>query len=299
MTIPLWVVVTLAAATAQTARNAMQRHLTAALGTLGATLVRFLYGLPFAALFLGAVVLATGEGVPAPTISFVALVTFASIGQIVATALMLAAMRVTSFSVTVAYTKTEPVQVALFGFIWLGERLSLVSVAGIVAATVGVIMVSHVAGSALLRGLLARPALLGLASAAAYAAAAVGFKAAILSLGEGPRLLHATTTLVWSLSVQSAVLVGILAVTQPAAILASAKAWRQSAFAGLMGALASQLWFLGFTLTTTANVRTLGLVEVPLAQLVSRRMIAETVTGRQIAGMALMTGGVAALLLSH
>ena len=44
----LWIPITIWAAFAQTLRNAAQRHLTAELGTLGATLIRFLYGLPFA-----------------------------------------------------------------------------------------------------------------------------------------------------------------------------------------------------------------------------------------------------------
>ena len=43
----LWAVFTLIAAAAQTARNAMQRELTATLGTVGATHVRFLFGFPF------------------------------------------------------------------------------------------------------------------------------------------------------------------------------------------------------------------------------------------------------------
>ena len=47
----LWIPVTVWAALAQTLRNAAQRHLTAELGTLGATLVRFLYGLPFAGIW--------------------------------------------------------------------------------------------------------------------------------------------------------------------------------------------------------------------------------------------------------
>ena len=51
----LWIPITIWAAFAQTVRNAAQRHLTAELGTLGATLVRFLYGLPFAGLWLFAV----------------------------------------------------------------------------------------------------------------------------------------------------------------------------------------------------------------------------------------------------
>ena len=48
----LWAVFTLIAAAAQTARNAMQRELTATLGTVGATHVRFLFGFPFALVFL-------------------------------------------------------------------------------------------------------------------------------------------------------------------------------------------------------------------------------------------------------
>ena len=48
----LWIVFTLLAAGSQAARNAMQRNLTGTLGTTGATHVRFLYGLPFAAVFL-------------------------------------------------------------------------------------------------------------------------------------------------------------------------------------------------------------------------------------------------------
>src|SRR5438477_1075787 len=48
----LWAVFTVLAAAGQTARNAMQRELTATLGTAGATHVRFLFGFPFALLFL-------------------------------------------------------------------------------------------------------------------------------------------------------------------------------------------------------------------------------------------------------
>ena len=52
MTTPdwLWIPITLAASGAQTARNAAQRQLTGTLGGVGATLVRFLYGLPITAL---------------------------------------------------------------------------------------------------------------------------------------------------------------------------------------------------------------------------------------------------------
>ena len=62
----LWIPITIAAALAQTARNAAQRHLTASLGTLGSTLVRFLYGLPFAVLWLLGVYFVGEFPLPAP-----------------------------------------------------------------------------------------------------------------------------------------------------------------------------------------------------------------------------------------
>ena len=60
----LWIPFTLLAAAGQTARNAMQRELTAALGTVGATHVRFLFGFPFALVFLAAVLAVTGVALP-------------------------------------------------------------------------------------------------------------------------------------------------------------------------------------------------------------------------------------------
>ena len=88
----LWIPITIAAALAQTARNAAQRHLTATLGTLGSTLVRFLYGLPFAVLWLLAVHFVGELPVPAPNVVFAGWVVVAAVMQIVATALLLHVM---------------------------------------------------------------------------------------------------------------------------------------------------------------------------------------------------------------
>ena len=125
----LWVVFTLVAAAAQTARNAMQRQLTASLGTVGATHVRFLFGFPFAVLFLFGLLTVTSESVPAVPRDFWPWVLGGALGQIAATALMLSAMGERSFVVAYAYIKTEPVQVALFGLIFLGDRVTPVSAA--------------------------------------------------------------------------------------------------------------------------------------------------------------------------
>ena len=130
----LWAVFTVLAAAGQSARNAMQRELTAKLGTVGATHVRFLFGFPFAILFLAAVLIATGAPVPRPGWTFVPWVVLGAGSQIFSTALMLAAMNDRSFVVTIAYTKTEPIQVALFAVVFLGEHISLALAAAILIA---------------------------------------------------------------------------------------------------------------------------------------------------------------------
>src|SRR6267378_247486 len=131
----LWAVFTLIAAAGQTARNAMQRELTASLGTVGATHVRFLFGFPFALVFLVGVALSTGARVPHPPLAFWPWVIAGALAQVLATALMLAAMGGRSFVVTIAYIKTEPVQVALFGLILLGDAVTLGLALAILIAT--------------------------------------------------------------------------------------------------------------------------------------------------------------------
>jgi len=138
----LWAVFTLIAAAAQTARNAMQRELTATLGTVGATHVRFLFGFPFALLFLGGLIAVTGDHLPVTPPAFWPWVIGGALGQIAATALMLSAMGERSFVVAYAYIKTEPVQVALFGLIFLGDRFTPLAATAILIATAGVIVMS-------------------------------------------------------------------------------------------------------------------------------------------------------------
>src|ERR1700712_4172090 len=121
----LWVVFTLIAAASQTVRNAAQRELPTTLGTVGATHVRFLFGLPFALLFLALVLIATGAPLPRPPAVYWAWVLDGALTQIAATALMLAAMNDRSFVVVYAYIKTEPVQAALFGLVFVGDVVTL------------------------------------------------------------------------------------------------------------------------------------------------------------------------------
>ena len=291
----LWVATTLIASVAQTARNAMQSSLTATLGTLGATQVRFIYGLPFALVFLGLVTAFAHARVPPPTPAFLAFAASGALAQIAGTAFLLAAMQARSFSVATALSKTEAVQVALFGFAVLGDALTWSRAIAILIATAGVVIVAVKPGQTWDRQSV-KPAVLGIASGAFFALASVSFRGAILALPEGVYFLRATTALVWSLCIQVTVLGVWLTIMNREALLRSVGVWRQSLFAGFMSAFASQLWFLGFSLTVAANVRTLALVEVLLAQAVAKRLFNQRTAPRELVGMALVVAGVALLL---
>jgi drug/metabolite transporter (DMT)-like permease len=292
---PLWIVTTLIGSGLQTARNAMQRSLIGSLGAIGATQVRFLYGFPFALIFLVLADVVTGSTIPAPNPSFVGFAFAGALCQIAATALMLWAMQSRSFSVTIAYTKTEPVQVALFEALVLGDPLSLHASWAILVATLGVIlMVLNPKEGLSASGL--RSALAGLAAGGFFALSSVFFRGAIVALGGGPFLLRASTALTVSLGMQSIILLIYMTLFDRRALTGSITVWKSSLFAGLMGSAASQLWFIGFALTSAANVRTLGLVEMIYAQIATRGIFNEKTTRREWVGMALILIGVGALV---
>jgi drug/metabolite transporter (DMT)-like permease len=290
----LWVPFTILAAGGQTARNAMQRELTAALGTVGATHVRFLFGFPFALVLLAGVFTVTGLPMPAVPLAFWPWVVLGAGAQIVATALMLATMNGRSFVVTIAYIKTEAVQAALFGLIFLGDPVTLGMVAAILIATSGVVAMSLKGKGAMEGGY--RPVALGLFSGAVFAISAVGYRGAILSLGLPSFVLAATFTVTVGLLMQAGVLTLYLTLRDRAVLSAIVSAWRPSLFAGFMGATASEFWFLAFALTSVANVRTLALVEVLFAQAISYFVFKQPTSRRDTLGIALIVAGVLLLI---
>ncbi|MBN8980150.1 MAG: DMT family transporter [Rhizobiales bacterium] len=291
----LWIPFTVMGAAGQVVRNAMQRGLTAKLGTLGATHIRFLFGFPFSLIFLGGILLAGGDKLSWPETGFWPWLVVGGMSQIVATALMLAAMNERSFVVTTAYLKTEAIQAAVFGFVFLGDRLTVLKVAAIVIATIGVVITALRPGGAKGFGNL-RPTLLGLLAAAGFALSAVGYRGTILNVSSVSFVTAASFTLVATLLMQSFVLSAWLIVRKPGTMTAIFREWKPSMFAGFMGAFASLFWFLAFALTAAANVRTLALVEVLFAQVAAYYSMKQPLSLRELGGITLILIGVAMLI---
>jgi drug/metabolite transporter (DMT)-like permease len=285
----LWVIFTLLGAAGQTARNSLQRELTPRLGALGATLVRFLFGFPFALLFLGGLLVWRGAALPPVNAAFAGWTLLGAATQIAATALMLLTMERRSFVVTVAYLKTEPLLVALLGVMLLGDRLTAPMAAAILIATLGVALISIKPKT--LQGGGMMPVLQGLSSAALFAGSAIGYRGAILALHRPDYLLPATFALAAGLTLQTVLLLLWLLLFKRGTLTAIMALWKPSLVAGFAGAAASEFWFLAFALATAASVRTLALVEVVFAQAVSKFVFKQKTTLPEAMGIALLLAG--------
>jgi len=240
------------------------------------------------------VLLATGDHLPWPGAVFWPWLLLGALAQIVATGLMLAAMNDASFVVTTAYLKTEAIQTAIFGFIFLSDHLTTFKVIAILIATAGVVITALRPGASGFGNL--KPTVQGLVAAACFALSAVGFRGAIIVVPDVSFVTAASFTLVFGLFVQTLVLTIYLLTRAPKVLSDILRMWKPSMFAGFMGAFASQFWFLAFALTAAANVRTLALIEVLFAQAVAYYSFKQPISPRELSGIVLIVLGVALLI---
>lgn len=292
----LWVPITLFAAGAQVLRNGAQASLTGRIGTLGATQVRFVFGLPFAAAFFLLSLVITGDDIPQVGEVGLLWALLGAVSQIMATALMLYVMRRRAFGVAYAYIKTEPVIVALMGLILLGDRLSIVSWIAVFVVTAGVLITSVPPQD--FRKLASERAMIaaGVVSGGLFGLSAIAFRASIVSLPDGSFVVRSCFVLTIALVMQSVILGIWLGWRDRGAFLGSLHEWRTSLSAGLLGALASAGWFCAFALTPAANVRTLALIEMPMAALLSGKISGGEMARHEVAGLGIVTLGVGLLL---
>jgi drug/metabolite transporter (DMT)-like permease len=283
----LWIPITAAATVLQVARNALQRGLLAGAGPWGASLVRFLFGLPFSLLFFGlALALSPHARLRLSPGYFVACAVGGG-AQILATAAMLVSMRRSSFALGTVFQQSGIPLAALFG-LGFGERLSAMKWLGLGLVTAGLMWLGWPRGSR--RDWSA--AGLGLLAGAGFAAAGNAFRQAALSLDPGDPLLTAQLTVFVVQAMQSGALIAWLALADRAALRFVVTAWRASLPAGFCGAAASGLWFTAFAMAPVGPVRAVGVVEMPVAAFAGRRMFAERLARWQIAAAVVTAFGV-------
>lgn len=285
----LWIPATLVAATLQVARNALQRGLLADAGPWGATLTRFLFGLPFSMLFLAAAMVLTPAAHATLGARFWLACAIGGATQIIATAAMLVSMRRSSFALGTVFQQSSIPLAALLGLAF-GEHLHPLKWLGMcmVAGALAVLGWPRNRGAA--RDWTA--ALFGLVAGAGFAVSSNAFRQAALTLDGRHPVFAALFTLLVVQAMQTAVLAAWLLVRDRPALIVVVVRWRSSLSAGLFGAAASALWFTAFALSPAGPVRAVGVVEMPIAAAAGHRLFAERLSPWQMACTLLIAVGV-------
>lgn len=297
----LWIPITIAAAFLQNLRSAAQKHLKKVMGTTGATFVRFGFGFPFVLLLVFLLATVGGMRVPAPNATFSFWAGVGALGQIGATFLLIHLFSFRNFAVGTAYSRTEPAQAAVFGLIFLGERVTLGALAAIAISVFGVMLISvaheEKNWKSLFRSVGSRNALIGLASGTLFGISAVAYRAASLSLGGPNYVMQAAVTLAWVICFQTLVMLGWMLWRDRAELGRIAKAWKPALFTGLVGASASFGWFAAMTLQQAAVVKALAQVELLFTFAASVFFFREKISWLETIGCLLIACGIVVLVL--
>lgn len=283
----------------------LQKNLrSAALSTMGATWVRFLYGAPIILVVFAIVVWITGLPVPPMPVAFWMWAILGGAGQIIGTLCIVALFQHRNFAVGMTLMKTETLQTAILGLMLLGDTISAGGAAAIAIGVVAVVLLSKDPGGLdptdKGRGadILNTSLLLGLGSGLALGFASIGYRGATLALGDGVVWIRSLTALSVVLTGQAIVLGAWIAWRDWAEVGRCLAAWRIGALVGVFSAAGSLGWFTAFALQNAAYVKALAQVELIFAALISRFRFNERMTGREIAGMVLLLLSAVVLILA-
>ncbi len=296
-----WIVITIAAAFLQNLRSALQKHLQTSLGTTGASFVRCGYGCPLAILYGTSLHYFAQYSLPALSGTFWFWAIIGGLAQIFATMLLVYLFSLRNFAVGTAYSKTEPVQAAIFGLILLGEKLTPGAIAAIIVGVFGVMMISvarmPLSWRNLLVAMTSRTALVGIASGAVFGISAVAYRSAALSL-DGPNpIMQAAVTLACVTTFQTVFMLVWMLIKDKNEIVQVARSWRSSSLVGLAGVTGSACWFTAMALQQVAYVRALGQIELVFTFMASIFLFRERITKMEAAGCVLIVAGILLLLM--
>lgn len=299
---PIWLPASLLGGLLQAWRTALQQRLRAELSVSGAGLVRYLYGLPVA-LALAAIWL-VAQALPLPEFgtTYGVFVIAGALTQMVGTLLLIMAFGHRGFIVGTAFSKTEAMQAALVAALFLSEQLPLLAWVGIVAGVAGVLILAlagrGLSGREFWRALGQPAALCGLCAGSMFALAAIAVKFATAELVDVDLIGSALITLVVVMAIQTGLHLAWVIARDRDTLYAVFRHWRTSSQVGLLSALGSACWYIGFAAAPAALVRIVGQVEVIFTIGFAHFYLREPVRWHELAGLLLVVSGVVMALVA-
>lgn len=293
-----WIVASILAAFFQTIRTGLQRHLKQHLPTSAINWIRYSFGLPFIIVYVWAL-LASGYTIPDPGEYFLFYCLGAAIAQILGTGFLITLFSYRNFAVGTTYAKTESLQTAFLGVLLFGEAVSFGGLVAIIVGVIGILLISLVEEKitilSLIRAMISKTALIGLAAGAAFSFSGLFIRQATLDL-DGSYIINAASTLL-VVMVMQIVLLGIWMFIRNRNIVREIlQHWKAASLVGLTSTLGSIGWFTAFALTNAAYVKTVGQVELLFALFLSHHFFKEHINKKEIAGMVLVVGSIILLI---
>ena len=293
-----WIVITIFGAFFQNLRSSLQKKLNTNLSTITSTYVRFAFALPFATL-LFFIYFPNFEIISVILVqsNFVYYTILASVFQIIFTFILLYLFKFSNFVVGTALSKTEVIQVAIFEYFLLKDKLNIFGVFGIIIATVGVIIISVKDLKLFFNNFFSKTTLIGLTTGLFLALSVVYFRAAALSLENfSSNFEKAISTLFFGLVIQTFIITIYLFIFERSEFKKLYNNKFESCLAGFAGFMATMTWFYAFTLVQASFVRALGQVEIFFSYLSSKYFFKEKVTISEIVGILIFVSGVMLML---
>ena len=285
----------------QAARTAGQKYLTKDFSAVGASYVRFLWGLPFALVYLLVLKEMGGHQLPTAGWAFFLFAALCGLSQIAATVLLVFLFSLRNFAVGSTYARTEALLTAVLGATVFHEAIAGAGWVAIAVGAVGVVVINlartGIAGETLLRRLFQPAAGVGLAAGLGFAGASLFLRQASLFLGLDDWLFSAALTLVTVLLIQTAIMSAYMLLRAREQITAMAVNWRGCLFVGITSAIGSAGWFTAMTIERAAYVKALGQVEMLFTLALSVLFFKERSSPKELTGMALVAGSIVVLLL--
>ncbi|TPW30144.1 DMT family transporter [Martelella alba] len=302
----LWVIITLVSAFLQNMRSTLQKYLKGRMATLGATFTRFGFGLPFALLYLFVLAGPLARPIPSPNASFAVWALVGAFAQIAATFLLVYMFSFRNFAVGTAYSRTEPAQAAVIGFLFLGDRISGGAIIAILISIAGVVLISLSRSALSLKSIagavFSRTAAIGIFSGTLFGLSAVAYRAASLSLAPSlpapDSIMQASFTLAIVIVVQTVAMLAWMLAFDRGELVRVLAAWKPALAVGFVGATASFGWFSAMTMQQAAIVKAVAQVEMLFTFATSVFIFKEKITRAELLGCLLIVSGVLALLLT-
>jgi len=296
-----WVLWTLLAAVMQSVRTAGQKYLTDDISAMAATMVRYLFGLPFALAYLLWLMNPFADlplrSLPDVNPTFLISGALAGVLQIIATVLLVRLFTMRNFAVGTTYVKTEIVLTAIIGGVFFAEIVSALGWLAILICVAGVLVINQVKTGGVHR-LWNQSALFGLGSGLAFALTSLFLRQASLSFGLEDHQFTAALTLVYMVVLQTVMCVGYVLVTQRSQFSIVLRRWQPCLFVGITSVVGSAGWFTAMTLERASYVKTLGQIEFLFTVIISLLFFKERPQKLEWLGMALIVVGVIVLLIA-